>query len=71
MVHHFNLDEVSEDFRKIIVYSNPTQEVINIKHNLNDNVVVEIRDVMGKLIITSTNQSKIDVSSDHQLDYII
>ena len=58
-----NLDEVSENSRKIIVYPNPTQETINIKHNLNDDVMVEIRDVMGKLILTSTNKSKIDVSS--------
>ena len=58
-----NLDEASEDTRKIIVYPNPTQETINIKHNLNDDVIVEIRDVMGKLILTSRNESKINVSS--------
>ena len=33
-----------------------------IKHNLNDDVMIEIRDMMGKLILTSTNQSKINVS---------
>ena len=57
-----NLDEVEDNERKIIVYPNPTQELINIKHNLKTNVIVEIRDMMGKLVTTSTNQNKIDVS---------
>ena len=57
-----NLDNIPQDERKIIVYPNPTQETINIKHNLNDDVMIEIRDMMGKLILTSTNQSKINVS---------
>ena len=44
----------------IVVYPNPTQNIINIETRLN--VKVEIRDIMGKLLINETNTKRIDMS---------
>jgi hypothetical protein len=54
----------------VIFYPNPVSDLLTIKTN-EDNFLVELRDLSGKLIMTNENSSQIDLSEIEKGIYMI
>ena len=61
---------VEQDALELTIYPNPVQDVLNLQFNVSTELEVQIVNISGQLLITSTHRS-IDVSSLSQRVYFV
>ena len=59
-ISYRRMDNIPQDERKIIVYPNPTKNIITIETRLE--IEIEVYDIMGKLLIVENKDKRIDMS---------
>ena len=58
-----NINELNNNFHDIRVYPNPTKDVLYIKTIIDKNLIVSIKDILGKEVVKIKDQKEINVST--------